>query len=225
MIKKLRWTIPLYVFSVISYLIIFLPLKYFLTPPNKEIQRICCILSDFLFYVNIIYFNLIILNVLKVDEISVIEPDKYYLVAISLAIIFLRSISIHFFSKTFSDYFGYNIIKKESNKIFYDIIVNDKTNKLSEIYSNYGPIINFIDYHRNKPNTFIDKLKNIFLDETYKNNSSSVKDYFEKHVSKPITEETLNKIHSLLNAKYFTSNVIWSILFITILFCLSVRNI
>lgn len=204
-----------YITSIVVYFILYNIIDY------KFIQsNMCCLFNDILFYINLLLYIIVITTIFK--------DKKGMFVGIGAGIILLRFILIEYFSKFFSNYFGFSAIEYESNNVFFKLM-NDSNNYLTKIYSKYGPIINNIDYKpiglhsetAGKPNLF----KKIFFDFIYQNKKYEVSEYFLKILNLTDVNDDIEKVIGLLDKKFLVSKFIWNVILITILFSLSLKYI
>lgn len=207
--------IPIYISSIVIYIIF-----YNLINASYFKSYFGCLMNDIIFYTNLIFYFLVVSELFK---------NKPFFFVIGSLFIFMRYILIEYFSKYFSNYFGYNSIEYKCDKLFYKLL-SDNDNYLSKIYSKFGPAINNIDFYprgTNKENSKSNFLSKFLFDNVYIDKTQNVLNYFTDILKKDIQDYTseINKVIELLDKKYLISKFIWNIILITILFCLSLKYI
>lgn len=204
-----------YIGSIITYLIL-------INIVNLKFIRanLCCLLNDFIFYLNLLIYFVIVLTVFK--------DSKPLFISVGVVFIILRFLLIEYYSVFFSNFFGFNAIEYESNNLFFKLM-NESDNYLTKIYSKYGPLINNINYpargthntNSTKPNIFY----KIFLDFVSQNKQEHVRKYFKDVLNMENVSNEIEKVIYLLDKKFLVSKFIWHIILITILFSLSLKYI
>ena len=208
----------IYIISTLVYLV--LNINIFNLP--KNINNLgCCIVNDLLFYLNFILYILIVSRIFK--------ENKIIYAMIGIAIIIIRYTMINYNSNFFARYFGYKTIEYNSNRIFYKLIDNDD-NILKNIYSNYGPLINNIEFDSHGvhgTNSSSNIIQRFLFDTGISDKSENVKTYLLSvlNVSIDNYRDEYIKIIEYLDRKYIVAKAIWSIILISILFCLSLKYI
>jgi len=212
-----------YTITIIMYLL------FFVLIATKQLRyrmnsTFFCILNDILFYLNLVVYIIIINSMFQ-------DHKLIYIILGTFISILLRCLLIRYGCHYFSRYFGYSLISRECNDVFYNLL-NDDDNILTRIYSKYGPIINNINYeprgyHDNSAHetyTNFDTIKSFLFDTIKINKIKEVTDYFEL-INVTYDGKIINKIIELLDRKYLIAKFIWNIILITILFCLSLKYI
>lgn len=207
--------IPIYVSSLIIYIVF-----YNLINASFFKSNFGCLMNDIIFYTNLIFYFLIV---------SELFNNKQIFLVIGALFILLRYILIEYFSNYFSNYFGYNSIEYKCDRLFYNLLSNND-NYLSKIYSKFGPIINNIEFYSrgtNKENGKSNFLLKFLFDFIHIDKTEKVISYFKNVLKKDIQEykNEIDKVIELLDKKYLISKIIWNIILITILFCLSLKYI
>lgn len=183
-------------------------------------SNFCCLLNDFIFYLNLLIYFVIVSTIFK--------ASKPFFISLGICFIIVRFLLIEHFCGFFSNFFGFSAIEYESNNIFFKLM--DKSdNYLTKVYSKYGPLINNINYpargtHNNtsdNPNIFI----KLFLDFVSQNKEQHVSKYFRDVLNLENVSDDINKVIYLLDKKFLISKFIWNIILITILFSLSLKYI
>ena len=207
--------VPIYVSSIIIYIIF-----YNLINASFFKSYFGCLMNDIIFYTNLVFYFLIV---------SELFHNKPIFLVIGGLFILLRYILIEYFSHYFSNYFGYNSIEYNCDRLFYSLL-SDNDNYLSKIYSKFGPIINNIEFYSrgtNKENGKSNFFSKFLFDFNYIDKTEKVINYFTNVLKKDTQEykSQINKVIELLDKKYLISKMIWNIILITILFCLSLKYI
>lgn len=208
-----------YICSIITYFILIKFINFKFIKANM-----CCMLNNFIFYLNLIIYFIIVLKIFK--------DSKPFFICIGLNFIILRFLLIQYFSVFFSNFFGFSAVEYESNNVFFKLM-NDSDNYLTKVYSKYGPLINNIDYPgrgsiplpKEVPK-YWGMLGETFFDFTSDNKKEDVMRYFKNvlNIDEP-NDEDINKVVYLLDKKFLISKFLWNIILITILFCLSLKYI
>lgn len=204
-----------YISSIITYFIL-------INIVNLKFIRanLCCLLNDFIFYLNLLIYFVIVSTVFK--------DSKPLFISLGVVFIILRFLLIEYYSEFFSNFFGFNAIEYESNNLFFKLM-NESDNYLTKVYSKYGPLINNINYpargthntNSTKPNIFY----KIFLDFVSQNKQEHVRKYFKDVLNMENVSNEIEKVIYLLDKKFLVSKFIWHIILITILFSLSLKYI
>ena len=226
-----------FIISCITYILVLFDIQSIF----KEIKiKHLCILNDSIFSTNVLIYLFFIFISIKSNDNDLDNSEKkpeFWISSIIIGFIMLivRWFLNKFCSNAFSNIFGYSNVSFKSNKLFYDII-NDTSsnNSISKIYSNYGSLLNFIDYqsvgysinNTNVPTTkksVLNKIMGLFFDSYNSiNKRYKVENYFNNINIKP-TNNQVNNIVDLLETKYNIAKYIWSLLLIVFLYSLSVR--
>lgn len=183
-------------------------------------SNLCCLLNDFLFYLNLLVYFIIVSTIFK--------DNKPLFISLGIGFIILRFLLIEYFCNFFSNFFGFSAVEYESNNLFFKLM-NDSDNYLTKVYSKYGPLINNIDYPargiHNKVSTKPNIFTKIFLDFVQQNKEEHVSKYFRDILNLENFNDDVNKVIYLLDKKFLISKFIWHIILITILFSLSLKYI
>ena len=204
-----------YIGSIVTYFILINIINLKIIKSN-----LCCLLNDFLFYLNLLIYFIIVSTIFK--------ASKPFFISLGVGFILLRFLLIEYFCNFFSNFFGFSAVEYESNNIFFKLM-NESDNYLTKVYSKYGPLINNINYpargshnkNSGKPNIF----NKIFLDFVSLNKEQHVSKYFQEILNIEGMSDDIDKVIYLLDKKFLISKFIWHIILITILFSLSLKYI